>query len=127
MDIGDVLRCALLIYEHLGPWAAVKKSASTFKKTWGETLVGNLGIGVIFALAAIPGILLIAVGIIGLLEWGLVAGVVILASAIIYLLMVAIIASAAEAVLVAALYRYAMTGQVSEEFQGFSFEKPFVA
>jgi len=116
----------VLIYEHLGPWASVKRSASIFKKTWGETLVGNLGIGVIFVLLAMPGVLLIFVAVAGLITWGLVAGMAILAAAVIYIVIVAVIASAAEAVLVAALYRFATTGQVSEEFQGFAFEKPFV-
>jgi len=116
----------VLIYEHLGPWASVKRSASIFKKTWGETLVGNLGIGIIFGLALIPGLLLIFVGVLGLFTWGLFAGIAILAAAIVYILIMAIIWSAAEAVLVAALYRFATTGRVSEEFQGFAFEKPFV-
>ncbi|HEX9907414.1 MAG TPA: DUF6159 family protein [Thermoplasmata archaeon] len=117
----------VLVYEHLGPLASVKRSVSILKTTWGEALVGNLGVGLIFGLASIPGILLIFVGITGLFTWGLAAGITILAVAIVYLLIVAVIASAAETVLVAALYRFATTGKVSEEFQGFSFDRPFVA
>lgn len=116
----------VLIYEHVGPWPAVKRSASILKGTWGEALVGNLGLGAIFFLAILPGIFILVLGIYGLVAWGIAAGIVILALAIVYILMIGIIASAAEAVLVAALYRYATTGQVSEEFQGFAFEKPFV-
>ena len=116
----------VLIYEHLGPWAAVKRSASIFKNAWGEALVGNLGLGAIIILAMMPGILLIALGIYGFVAWGVAVGIMILALAIVYILLVAIVSSAAEAVLVAALYRYATTGKVSEEFQGFAFEKPFV-
>ena len=116
----------VLIYEHLGPWAAVKRSASIFKNAWGEALVGNLGLGAIIILAMMPGILLIALGIYGFVAWGVAVGIMILALAIVYILLVTIVASAAEAVLVAALYRYATTGKVSEEFQGFAFENPFV-
>jgi hypothetical protein len=116
----------VLIYEHVGPWPAVKRSASILKGTWGEALVGNLGLGAIFFLAMLPGIFILVLGIYGLVAWGIAAGIVILALAIVYILMIGIIASAAEAVLVAALYRFATTGQVSEEFQGFAFEKPFV-
>ena len=115
----------VLIYEHVGPWGAVKRSASILKKSWGEALVGNLGLGAIFALAVIPGILLFVVGIYGLVAWGVVAGIAIVVVAIVYLLMIGIIASAAQAVLVAALYRFATTGQVSEEFQGLAFDRPF--
>ena len=116
----------VLIFEHVGPWVAVKRSASILKGTWGEALVGNLGLGVIFFLAMLPGVIVLLLGIYGLVAWGIAAGIVILALAIVYILMIGIIASAAEAVLVAALYRFATTGQVSEEFQGFAFEKPFV-
>lgn len=116
----------VLIYEHLGPWAAVKRSASIFKNAWGEALVGNLGLGAIIILAMMPGILLIALGIYGFVAWGVAVGIMILALAMVYILLVAIVSSAAEAVLVAALYRYATTGKVSEEFQGFAFENPFV-
>jgi len=116
----------VLIYEHIGPWAAVKRSASILKGTWGEALVGNLGLGVIFFLAMLPGVIVLLLGIYGLVAWGIAAGIVILALAIVYILVIGIIASAAEAVLVAALYRFATTGQISEEFQGFAFEKPFV-
>jgi hypothetical protein len=116
----------VLIFEHVGPWTAVKRSASILKGTWGEALVGNLGLGVIFFLAMLPGVIVLLLGIYGLVAWGIAAGIVILALAIVYILVIGIIASAAEAVLVAALYRFATTGQVSEEFKGFAFEKPFV-
>lgn len=116
----------VLIYEHVGPWTAVKRSASILKRSWGEALVGNLGLGAIFALAMLPGIALLGLGICGIVAWGVAAGIAILVSAIVYILIIAIIASAAEAVLVAALYRFATTGQVSEEFEGFAFERPFV-
>ena len=69
----------------------------------------------------------IILGIYGIVTWGIAAGIVIIAVAIVYLLMIGIIASAAQAVLVAALYRFATTGQVSEEFKGFAFDRPFVS
>ena len=115
----------VLIYEQLGPWGAVKRSASILKKTWGEALVGNLGIGIIFGLLAIPGVFLIFLGIYGILAWGLAIGVTLFAIAIVYLVAIAVVSTAAEAVLVAALYRFATTGKVSEEFQDFSFQQPF--
>jgi len=117
----------VLIFEHVGPWTAVKRSASILKNAWGEALVGNLGLGVIFGLAMIPGIFILILGIYGIVTWGIAAGIVIIAVAIVYLLMIGIIASAAQAVLVAALYRFATTGQVSEEFKGFAFDRPFVS
>jgi hypothetical protein len=116
----------VLIYEQLGPWGAVKRSASILKKTWGEALVGNLGMGMIFGLLAIPGLLLIFLGAYGVIAWGLAVGMSLFVIAIVYLIALAVVSTAAEAVLVAALYRFATTGNVSEEFQQFSFQQPFV-
>ncbi len=115
----------VLIYEKLGPWGAVKRSAGILKNTWGEALVGNLGMGVIFFLLALPGVFGFIIGIIGVFTWGVAIGVTIIVVSVVYLIVLAIVNSAARTVLVAALYRYATTGKVSEEFQGFSFQQPF--
>ena len=115
----------VLIFEKLGPWGAVKRSASILKNTWGEALVGNLGMGAIFFLLALPGVFAFVIGIYGLITWGVGIGIAIIALAIVYFVILSIINSAARTVLVAALYRYATTGKVSEEFAGFSFQRPF--
>jgi hypothetical protein len=114
----------VLIYEKLGPWGSVKRSASILKKTWGEALVGNLGLGLIFFLFGALGIIPI---ILGALVGGLVGAIAGLVVAIVYWLIIAVIASAAESVLVAALYRYATTGKVSEDFEASVFTQPWAA
>lgn len=114
----------VLIYEKLGPLGAVKRSASILRKTWGEALVGNLGLGAVFFLFGLFGIVLIVAGAaLGTLT----AIIVAVAVAVVYWLILAIVFSAAQSVLVAALYRYATTGMVSEEFQEVSFTQPFTA
>ena len=40
----------MLVVEGVGPLEAVKRSASLLKKTWGEQIVGNFSIGVVFGL-----------------------------------------------------------------------------
>jgi hypothetical protein len=114
----------VLIYEKLGPWGSVKRSASILRKTWGEALVGNLGLGLIFFLFGILGIIPI---ILGAIVGGLVGAIVGIVVAVVYWLIIGIIASAAEAILVAALYRYATTGKVSEDFDGSVFAQPWAA
>jgi hypothetical protein len=37
----------VLVYEGLGPFAAIKKSAEVIKKTWGESLIKSIGLGLI--------------------------------------------------------------------------------
>ncbi|MGQ9588182.1 MAG: DUF6159 family protein [Thermoplasmata archaeon] len=114
----------VLIYERLGPWKAVKRSAEILKRTWGEALVSNLGLGAIFVLFGLLGLLPIALGAYRATISSIIIGVVV---AVVYWLILGIIASAARSVLVAALYRYATTGKVSEEFEGVSFARPFTA
>jgi len=73
------------------------------------------------------GILGIIPIILGALIGGLVGAIVGIAVAVVYWLIIAVIASAAHSILIAALYRYATTGKVSEEFVGFDFARPWVA
>ncbi len=105
----------VLVYEKLGPWAAVKRSAHLFKTTWGETLVGGFSMGGIFLLLGLAGIL---APILGFFLGGLMGLVVGLIVAVLYWVVLGLVASAASSILVAALYRYATTGKVAEEFQG---------
>jgi len=112
----------VLIYEKLGPWGAVKRSASMFKGTWGETIVGSLGLGIIFFLAGLAGLPIV---ILGAVLGGFVGAIIGLLVAIVYWMILAVVKTAAEGVLVAALYRYATTGQVSEGLEGVRFANPW--
>ncbi len=104
----------VLIYEKLGPWAAVKRSAHLFKATWGETLVGGFSMGAIFVLLGLAGILVPMLGWVVGSVVGLVVGIVIM---VVYWIALGLVASAASSILTAALYRYATTGKVAEDFQ----------
>lgn len=112
----------VLIYEKVGPWQAVKRSASILKKTWGEALVGNLGLGAVFVLLGLLGIVVI---VIGALIGSLTALIVALVAVIVYWVILGIVYSAAESVLVAALYRYATTGKVPEDMQEVPYGNPW--
>ncbi len=111
----------VLVYEKLGPWAAVKRSAHLFKTTWGETLVGGFSMGGIFVLLGLAGLLAPVLGFL-LGGWvGLVVGIIVL---VVYWIALGLVASAASSILIAALYRFATTGKVAEDFQGLP---PFLA
>ena len=111
--IATYLVVPVLIFEKIGPWAAVKRSGSLLRKTWGEAAGGYLTLGVIFVLLALPGILFFIVG-------GLVGGVVGLvvgvAIAAVYWLILGLLGAAAQSILVTALYRYATTGKLGFGF-----------
>jgi hypothetical protein len=105
----------VLVIEQLGPIQAVKRSTELFKRTWGENMIANAGIGIVALVAtlvgALPCVLLIAVGgpiavlgIIALVAW---------------VIGVQIIAAALTGILQMALYRFAIDGTVP----GFDIDK----
>ena len=111
--LGTFFVVPVLIFEKVGPLNAMKRSATVFKGVWGETLVGNIGIGFIFFLAGLLGLPAIILGAVLGGVTGLIIGV---AVAVVYWIALAVVASAVQSVLTATLYRYATTGKVSREF-----------
>jgi len=118
----------VIIYERLGPWAAVKRSTQIMRATWGESLAGNFGMGIIFGLLALLGIPLIIAGVyLAVVTGNFWIALAFIIGTIIFWLMLAIFASAAEGILLAALYRYAVSGQVSPAFGQAMYQNPWSA
>lgn len=103
----------VLAFEKLGPIDALKRSAQLFRKTWGEEVVGGFSFGLIFFLLALPGVVLPIAGAILAGMAGLLAGAVVM---ILYFVLLAVVSSAVHGIFIAALYRYANTGQASAGF-----------
>jgi hypothetical protein len=99
----------VLIYEKVSVPKAIKRSAYVFKDTWGETFISHFGFGLIFGLLSILGVIPLILGFMagGVLMW------VGISLAIVYFIFIFVLSSAAQGVLVAALYRYATTGQIN--------------
>jgi hypothetical protein len=118
----------VILYEKLSPFKAVKRSVEIMKKTWGETLGGTFGMGIIFALLALAGILPFLAGF---ALWGSTGNIWVLVAfiiiSVVYWMALAIFFSAAEGVLLAALYRYAVTGAVSPGFAAAVYTNPWSA
>jgi hypothetical protein len=98
----------ILVIEGIGPMAAVKRSGELFKRTWGENLMTNAGIGIVAMAAtlagAIPLVLLIMVG--GPIA---VIGVVAL---VLWVIAVSLVSATLTGILQVALYRFATEAQV---------------
>jgi hypothetical protein len=115
--VATFLTVPLLIARDMGPIEAVKESATLLKQTWGENLIGNAGIGIVFTL------LYICVGTIGMLWMFAMAStesapliIGSLAVTILALVALALIHSALQGVYSAALYRFVADGETSESF-----------
>ncbi|MDX1610780.1 MAG: DUF6159 family protein [Candidatus Thermoplasmatota archaeon] len=104
----------ILVYQDIGPLDAVKKSASHIKRTWGEAATGVFSTGTIFFLLGLVGLVPLVLGLISGSSTLFLVGI---AVAVLYWIVLAAANSAVKGILVAALYRYADTGELPSAFQ----------
>lgn len=107
----------VLVVENVGPVEAIQRSAALLKRTWGEQIAGNFGLGLVFGLiilaALIPGAVLIALAIatesaiLIVLAIGVVVAVV---------AGIALVGSTLQGIYVAAVYRYAVEGAITPQY-----------
>lgn len=115
--LASFLVVPVLVTRDVGPVDAVKESALLLKKTWGENLIGQGGVGLLFgllffALVLLGGAAIIAVATTGN---GVLTGLVV-AIVIIAMLLAALVQAALSGIYSAALYRYATGAGESEGF-----------
>jgi hypothetical protein len=106
------LTVPILVTKDIGPIDAVKESAVIFKRTWGEQVVGNFGMGVAVFLMGISWTLVSCVLIFFTIGMVGNAWLTVLAVSVMVLgyVLLSLFASALNGIYTAALYRYAMTG-----------------
>jgi hypothetical protein len=115
----------VLVIEKVGPTAAVGRSLSLLRKTWGEALVGNMGLNFIMFLLFIPVILIFVVGVVLLVKGMQVPGIIVLVAAGVAFLLHMAISSALNTIFLAALYQYAAEDRVPEGFDRRAMEGAF--
>ena len=99
----------VLIYEKRGVLSSIKRSAQLFKITWGETIVGSIGFGIIFFLLSLIGIIPIILCAMTMNFPVIIIGFL---AAFIYWAILGAIASATNGIYVAALYQYATKNEL---------------
>lgn len=108
----------ILVIEGTGVKDALTRSAAAFKRTWGENVVGNAGIGLVGMLAMFGGVLVCApIIVLGVQSDLIVVTSTGVAMAVIWVILVSVGSAALSGVFQTALYRYAVLG---EESHGFS-------
>jgi hypothetical protein len=110
--VASFLVVPVLVNERVGPVDAVKRSAELLRTTWGENLVGNLGLGFVFG-AAVFAVVMLGGGLVVLAAtqgagYWVLAPIALTAAA---LLLLGLLQAALQGVYSAALYRYAATGE----------------
>ncbi len=111
-SLATFLTVPVLVTRDVGPIDAVKESAALFKQTWGEQVVGNIGMGwagfmMGVSWTIVMGGLLFAGASIGL---GPVYFLPVIGVAVLGYVALGMFLSALKGIYVAALYRYATTG-----------------
>lgn len=102
----------LLVIEEKSPVDAIRESGSMLSDTWGEHLISNFSFGIVFFVLSLPGYFAIALGFFTLSNYGTFFAIL----GILYVLMLALINTALEAVFRTALFRYARYGYLDGEF-----------
>jgi hypothetical protein len=107
----------VLVYENISPFDAIKKSAEVIKRTWGESLIKTIGLGLvqflvfIILLATCFGIVWVLFQLIGVM--GMIIGFGI---SLLILLFAGLIFNIANTVFNTALYVYANNQMIAEGF-----------
>lgn len=108
--IATYFAVPVVVTEGLGPIAAVKRSSSILRKTWGESLTGMFGLNLVLFLFLLP---IFAIG--GLL-WasggGTAAVVPLVSLCAVYGVVLTVVFTALGSIFRASVYRYATTGDV---------------
>lgn len=106
--LATFLVVPVIVTRDAGPIEAVKESAGLLRRTWGENLIGNVGLGLVFGIGY-AGLAIVALFVfMATMQSGLTAGIV-LAIALVTIAISALVAlhAALQGVYSAALFRYA--------------------
>jgi hypothetical protein len=115
--VATFLVVPVLASKDVGPIDAVKESVELLKRSWGENLIGNGGIGIVFGLMMLAAVLVSALLVGGamatqsIVVLGLAAVIVVVGFVLLVL-----IQSTLQGIYSAALYRYAEAGEASVGF-----------
>jgi hypothetical protein len=124
--VGTFLVVPVLVTRDVGPIDAVKESMTLLKRTWGENVAGNVGIGLAFGL--LTGLVVVAsIAMVfgaAALGGGKLALVAIIL-AVMAIAGVAVVQAALSGVYAAAVYRYAVDGQAPQGFAGEQLQAAF--
>ncbi len=116
-NIATFLVVPVLVVEDIGPIDAVKRSGALLKKTWGEQIVGNLGMGLVFGLLFFV-LMLVFFGLFALAIAAESTTVIILViiAAVASFVLLGLLSSTLQGIYQAAVYRFAMGEDVSSFF-----------
>lgn len=109
----------VLVSRDIGPVDAVRESVSLLKRTWGENVVGNVGINLAFGLVTtLVVVLAIGATVAAAFAGGPKLAIPVAVLGGIAVAFVAVVQAALSGIYAAAVYRYAVDGQAPAGFAG---------
>jgi hypothetical protein len=124
--IATYMVVPVLVSREVGPIDAVKESAGLIKKTWGENVIGQVGLGAAFGFIFLGVILTGIVLLVGAIMLKSVALVVlVLLATVLAVGTTGLLQSALSGIYAAALYRYATKGEGTQGFDGAALQVAF--
>jgi len=116
-NIITYLAVPVLVLENVGPIEAVKRSGALLKKTWGEQIAGNFGMGAVFGLIFLGLFLVFIPAVVAVASTNSVGLVIfVIAGFVLLLIGLGLFSSALGGIYTAAVYQYATTGEAGEFF-----------
>jgi hypothetical protein len=125
-NVATYLVVPILVVEGVDPITGVKRSVELLKQTWGEQIVGNLGIGTVFGLITF---LIILAGVplifLAVTSESLALTIVAVVLFVLVVTLVGLVNSTLSGIYTAAVYQYATTGETGGYFRGELVENAF--
>jgi hypothetical protein len=115
-SILTVFAIPAMVFYDLGPIDAIKKSGETLKRMWGESLVGNWGLGFVSFLLVMPGLLTFVGGIFTLAAEQQTLGIGLVLGGIVLIVLATLVIGVLKMVYTTALFMYAESGTAPQGF-----------
>jgi hypothetical protein len=115
----------VIVVEGTGPIEAGKRSFGILKRTWGEALVTNFGIGFIVFLVSLIAMIPLILGAIAIAAGHVLLGILAIVFGVVALLAISLVSSALNSIIIGALYLYASDGTVPQQFDDGVFRNAF--
>jgi hypothetical protein len=113
----------VLVVEKVGPGQAIRRSLQILRKTWGEALAANFGIGLVVSLLTLAALVPAGVGV---LMGSVTARILGIAATVLLIILISLVSSALQGIVLGALYLYAADGRAPAAFDQNLLEEAFV-
>lgn len=116
------LMLPVMVFEGVGVREGMRRTKHLFRATWGKEVVGSLRLGGIGVLLAIPGFVMV---VLGLMTGGSAAIVSTIVAAVLWIGLCMLVLSCLGNIFRIAVYQYAATGNTAPQFDGIDLSKAF--